>query len=1069
MINLRLSIVSFLIILNFFISPAITAQSSDVESRKWADKIIEVLPADPALNVIDDPSLESLSNADLKTLRHAVQDVASDRLKLPRDELLSLYLELSTSENSPTDVELAGLFQVSGQPGNLSDYGALEPYLLSSNWFVVMSAYLEQARHLLYQDRSKAQKALKKAILQLPSDPDDPLYEEAKYNIAVLAQVLTNDFGDLESAYKTSETLIDLSVAQDRIVDRFLIVFNLVNIHASTFAFEDTNRITSALIENSKRQSVDRQLLALASHGYYTVKLGDGTPVLPVLETGIDLVGQSSDFYDLYFLDGLANAYADAGETNKARDTVSQIRQIRKRVGYPEGNDISLNILDAKIARALGDFEVSDGLEAKISKELFRQTITQSRQATSSVDFDFLTQNTKNQQFGSTFKTYAFELPIGSLVGIDNTRNSVPEDIVRKIAEFQMELDLFSVGSKEKSERRDLIDAVFGRTNLDPVKALSAYRKQSQGQSEQDDVLIDIFDSYIQSPDQLVAVDRSDPVGNIYGHVLNAITALRAGSYEDAYASFAAASISAQAMDSPPKELIFDLSEVEMAIAMNNGNPGAVLEAGKNYLIAGQALSQPANILEVVAGNVLNTLDGANYSADMLRLSERFILAAQRNQTSMNAALLSKGKALNDLKRYTEAVTFLSVALEEASLESSRIYVLQELFIANAGAGNIDEAIADRKEFLSELNKINDPNLTNMASVFLAHGDYLLALKNAQSSAPDLFENWKKKDRDYENALARRRTRLQNIRLDANFAASQALGRIQEASQLNLDQKITTQKNITRLFGLFTLSSLIAMALGYRKLTQTRRDEAEALKAAKVKGQFLNLIGHESRVSLQGIESFVDSLKSSSVSMEHLPTVQIIGSQASALSQSISDYIFSARVISGDRPNVPKIFTPPEYRTRMLPVWQDIIGGRDVAISMNISPNMPSVYVDSFFLETAIGQIIKIAIQKTRVGTIEVEISEERSLRGIRLNVSIEDTGSGISDEDQNALFDFFEVDENGVSKVMHSQPLGFAIAKNAIDTLDGVMTVFSRLGRGTRVNFSVPVRRAADNDIQDD
>ena len=110
-----------------------------------------------------------------------------------------------------------------------------------------------------------------------------------------------------------------------------------------------------------------------------------------------------------------------------------------------------------------------------------------------------------------------------------------------------------------------------------------------------------------------------------------------------------------------------------------------------------------------------------------------------------------------------------------------------------------------------------------------------------------------------------------------------------------------------------------------------------------------------------------------------------------------------------------------------------------------------------------------IAIEKTRVGEITIELSEELSLRSMRLNVSIEDTGSGIPSDELETLFDFFEVDENGISKVSHNVSLGYPIAKNAIQALGGVIRIDSQPGRGTRVSFSIPVKRAAANDLTQD
>ena len=66
--------------------------------------------------------------------------------------------------------------------------------------------------------------------------------------------------------------------------------------------------------------------------------------------------------------------------------------------------------------------------------------------------------------------------------------------------------------------------------------------------------------------------------------------------------------------------------------------------------------------------------------------------------------------------------------------------------------------------------------------------------------------------------------------------------------------------------------------------------------------------------------------------------------------------------------------------------------------------------------------------------------------------VTVEDTGSGMSEETQSRMFDlFFTTKPQGTG-------LGMAIARSVIDLHGGELTIHSVLGHGTRVSVRLPV-----------
>ena len=105
---------------------------------------------------------------------------------------------------------------------------------------------------------------------------------------------------------------------------------------------------------------------------------------------------------------------------------------------------------------------------------------------------------------------------------------------------------------------------------------------------------------------------------------------------------------------------------------------------------------------------------------------------------------------------------------------------------------------------------------------------------------------------------------------------------------------------------------------------------------------------------------------------------------------------------------------------------------------------------DPFALGRVFRNLITNAIQATEQGG-RVTISTGRS--GDRVEVSVEDTGSGIPADRLAAIFeDFVTTKRRGLG-------LGLAISKRIVEQLDGTITVESEVGRGTRFTLRFPAR----------
>lgn len=122
------------------------------------------------------------------------------------------------------------------------------------------------------------------------------------------------------------------------------------------------------------------------------------------------------------------------------------------------------------------------------------------------------------------------------------------------------------------------------------------------------------------------------------------------------------------------------------------------------------------------------------------------------------------------------------------------------------------------------------------------------------------------------------------------------------------------------------------------------------------------------------------------------------------------------------------------------------------------SQPVPSLLLDSGKVKQILTNLIGNAVKFTKNGFIEVEAKYGNS----DLTITVSDTGSGISEDAQNLIFEpFFQVGDNS-SAYTKGTGVGLVIAKRLTERMNGSLSISSKVGEGSKFTLVLREVKAA-------
>ena len=239
------------------------------------------------------------------------------------------------------------------------------------------------------------------------------------------------------------------------------------------------------------------------------------------------------------------------------------------------------------------------------------------------------------------------------------------------------------------------------------------------------------------------------------------------------------------------------------------------------------------------------------------------------------------------------------------------------------------------------------------------------------------------------------------------------------------------------------------------KIRSLLKAKSEREELDRIKFGFTSMLIHDLRTPLTSIIGFAKVLFNNESDEEKKSFLDVILQNSNRMMDLINDFLDFSKIGAGkfEINKSPAVITM--IIDNVINSLNILAKNKSISIKKEFDENLPFVNIDSRKIEQVVTNLLNNAIKFTNPnGTIIIKGFLENGF----INVSIQDNGIGISEEEQERIFTPYYQSMSGKNSEEKGSGLGLVISKMIIEAHGGSVSVNSKPGEGSIFTFTLPV-----------
>ncbi|PPQ67388.1 hypothetical protein CVT25_005967 [Psilocybe cyanescens] len=261
-----------------------------------------------------------------------------------------------------------------------------------------------------------------------------------------------------------------------------------------------------------------------------------------------------------------------------------------------------------------------------------------------------------------------------------------------------------------------------------------------------------------------------------------------------------------------------------------------------------------------------------------------------------------------------------------------------------------------------------------------------------------------------------------------------------------------------------TKENLKMIAAQREALEAARKSREDALKATKIKSNFLASMSHELRTPFSSFYGLLDLLSGTELNPGQSEIVQTAKQSCELLLKIIDSILDYSKLEASAVKLEPSGFLVENIIADCMELLLPM-AAKKLDLSFNIEADVPAwVFADYARIRQVLMNLIGNAVKFTANGSVRVMcyiIDNNTTSTGgeVNLKFEIHDTGIGLSASDVDLLFVPFQQADNSSTRRFGGTGLGLSISRQLVKLMGGAIGVTSEPDHGSMFWFTIPVK----------
>lgn len=266
---------------------------------------------------------------------------------------------------------------------------------------------------------------------------------------------------------------------------------------------------------------------------------------------------------------------------------------------------------------------------------------------------------------------------------------------------------------------------------------------------------------------------------------------------------------------------------------------------------------------------------------------------------------------------------------------------------------------------------------------------------------------------------------------------------------------------------LVTFQLVYFSLLNGRYFSKIHNKKDEAIEASNAKSEFLSTMSHEIRTPLNAIIGLSHVLNESNPREDQKENIEALNYSGKILLNLLNNVLDFSKMESK---SIELDLIPTDISKavkQIKKIHEATCLKKGISLDLEIDDDIPIVWLDVVRFNQVINNLVSNAIKFTKKGSVTLIIKKKSvSDDTIVLHTEVNDTGVGLTPEQQEKIWDAFTQASSSTNRLYGGTGLGLSIVKSIVTAMNSDVKINSTIGNGSSFYFDLELKPALKHEL---